>query len=253
MYGILHRCWRCHLNGVNYLRHEFLFFTTCSWCTTHCLREKKFNFILKAIFFTYLYKLKLCLSFPYYIYRAIFFPFSLTVVNSLLEKYQVDPKHIGRLEVGSETVIDKSKSIKTFLMKIFEVSVFSWTLYSSCSDAQCILLMSSEFWNLQKSGNTDIEGVDSTNACYGGTAALFNCVNWVESNCWDGRYGLVVCTDSAVWFLFIYPQMKVSLFYHKSSQYHTSIVKCVYFANLLSFWSVFHSFIFPFALDRNIS
>jgi hypothetical protein len=39
--------------------------------------------------------------------------------------------------------------------------------------------------------------VDSSNACYGGTAALFNCVNWVESNSWDGRYGLVVCTDSA--------------------------------------------------------
>ncbi|KAK7309003.1 hypothetical protein RJT34_05397 [Clitoria ternatea] len=95
---------------------------------------------------------------------------SLTVVSSLLEKYEIDPKQIGRLEVGSETVIDKSKSIKTFLMQIFE-----------------------------KYGNTDIEGVDSTNACYGGTAALFNCVNWVESNSWDGRYGLVVCTDSAVY------------------------------------------------------
>nr|ALD84319.1 hydroxymethylglutaryl-CoA synthase [Morus alba]AOV62768.1 hydroxymethylglutaryl-CoA synthase [Morus alba] len=95
---------------------------------------------------------------------------SLTVVTSLLEKYKIDPKQIGRLEVGSETVIDKSKSIKTFLMQIFE-----------------------------EHGNTDIEGVDSTNACYGGTAALFNCVNWVESNSWDGRYGLVVCTDSAVY------------------------------------------------------
>ncbi|WVZ10579.1 hypothetical protein V8G54_015109 [Vigna mungo] len=95
---------------------------------------------------------------------------SLTVVTSLLEKYGIDAKQIGRLEVGSETVIDKSKSIKTFLMQIFE-----------------------------KCGNTDIEGVDSTNACYGGTAALFNCVNWVESNSWDGRYGLVVCTDSAVY------------------------------------------------------
>ncbi|XP_065025376.1 hydroxymethylglutaryl-CoA synthase-like isoform X2 [Musa acuminata AAA Group] len=95
---------------------------------------------------------------------------SLTVVTSLLEKYQVDPKQIGRLEVGSETVIDKSKSIKTWIMQIFE-----------------------------ESGNTDVEGVDSTNACYGGTAALFNCVNWVESSSWDGRYGLVVCTDSAVY------------------------------------------------------
>ncbi|KAF5800723.1 putative hydroxymethylglutaryl-CoA synthase [Helianthus annuus] len=94
----------------------------------------------------------------------------LTAVTSLLEKYKIDPKQIGRMEVGSETVIDKSKSIKTFLMKIFE---------------EC--------------GNTDIEGVDSTNACYGGTAALFNCVNWVESSSWDGRYGLVVSTDSAVY------------------------------------------------------
>ncbi|GJN09292.1 hypothetical protein PR202_ga27288 [Eleusine coracana subsp. coracana] len=95
---------------------------------------------------------------------------SLTVVKSLLKKYNIDPMCIGRLEVGSETVIDKSKSIKTWLMQIFE---------------EC--------------GNTDIEGVDSSNACYGGTAALFNCVNWVESNSWDGRYGLVVCTDSAVY------------------------------------------------------
>lgn len=46
---------------------------------------------------------------------------SLTVVTSLLVKYGIDPKQIGRLEVGSETVIDKSKSIKTFLMQIFEV------------------------------------------------------------------------------------------------------------------------------------
>jgi len=45
----------------------------------------------------------------------------MTVVSSLLEKYNIDPKKIGRLEVGSETMIDKSKSIKTFLMQIFEV------------------------------------------------------------------------------------------------------------------------------------
>ncbi|XP_010662465.1 hydroxymethylglutaryl-CoA synthase [Vitis vinifera] len=90
---------------------------------------------------------------------------SLTAVASLLEKYEIDPKQIGWLEIGSETVIDKSKSIKTFLMQNFE-----------------------------ESGNTDIKGVDSTNACYGGTA----CINWVESSSWDGRYGLLVCTDNAV-------------------------------------------------------
>lgn len=95
---------------------------------------------------------------------------SLTVVQSLLNKYNVKPDQIGRLEVGSETVVDKSKSIKTWIMQLF-----------------------------QKSGNTDVEGVDSTNACYGGTAALLNCLNWVESSAWDGRYGLVVAADSAVY------------------------------------------------------
>ena len=122
---------------------------------------------------------------------------SLTVVQSLLNKYNISPMQIGRLEVGSETVIDKSKSIKTWIMQIFQVKIsvrlpfgvttlFVENLYNSC------------FLLAQKCGNTDIEGVDSTNACYGGTAALLNCMNWVESTSWDGRFGLVVAADSAV-------------------------------------------------------
>uniref|UniRef100_A0A453KMR9 Hydroxymethylglutaryl-coenzyme A synthase N-terminal domain-containing protein n=1 Tax=Aegilops tauschii subsp. strangulata TaxID=200361 RepID=A0A453KMR9_AEGTS len=47
---------------------------------------------------------------------------SLTIVKSLLEKYHIDLKLIGHLAVGSETVIDKSKSIKTWLMQFFEVN-----------------------------------------------------------------------------------------------------------------------------------
>jgi len=65
---------------------------------------------------------------------------------------------LGRLEVGTETIIDKSKSVKSVLMTLFE-----------------------------DSGNFDVEGVDTTNACYGGTSALFNAVSWVESSAWDGR------------------------------------------------------------------
>lgn len=49
------------------------------------------------------------------------------------------------------------------------------------------------------SGNTDIEGIDSKNACYGGTAALFNAVNWIESSNWDGRYALVLAGDIAIY------------------------------------------------------
>ena len=94
----------------------------------------------------------------------------LTVVNRLMEKTGTDYSQVGRLEVGTETIIDKSKSVKSVLMKLFT-----------------------------ESGNTDMEGVDSTNACYGGTAALFNSVNWVESSAWDGRLALAVCADIAVY------------------------------------------------------
>src|SRR5258706_9615035 len=48
-------------------------------------------------------------------------------------------------------------------------------------------------------GNFDIEGIDSKNACYGGTAALFNAINWIESSSWDGRNAIVVCGDIAVY------------------------------------------------------
>ncbi|XP_067885268.1 hydroxymethylglutaryl-CoA synthase, cytoplasmic isoform X2 [Heterodontus francisci] len=94
----------------------------------------------------------------------------LTAVHRLLERNNLPYESIGRLEVGTETIIDKSKSVKTVLMQLFE-----------------------------ESGNTDIEGIDTTNACYGGTAALFNSVNWVESSSWDGRYALVVAGDIAVY------------------------------------------------------
>ncbi|XP_065096596.1 hydroxymethylglutaryl-CoA synthase, cytoplasmic isoform X1 [Paramisgurnus dabryanus] len=94
----------------------------------------------------------------------------LTVVQRLMERNGLSYDSVGRLEVGTETIIDKSKSVKTVLMQLFD-----------------------------ESGNTDVEGVDTTNACYGGTAALFNAINWVESSSWDGRYALVVAGDIAVY------------------------------------------------------
>lgn len=44
---------------------------------------------------------------------------AMTAVNNLLKKNNINPKDIGRLEVGSESEIDKSKSIKTHLMTLF--------------------------------------------------------------------------------------------------------------------------------------
>jgi hydroxymethylglutaryl-CoA synthase len=70
--------------------------------------------------------------------------------------------------VGTETILDKSKSVKSVLMQLF-------------------------------GDNTNIEGVDNINACYGGTNAVFNAVNWVESSGWDGRDAIVVAGDIALY------------------------------------------------------
>jgi hydroxymethylglutaryl-CoA synthase len=64
--------------------------------------------------------------------------------------------------------LDKSKSVKSVLMQLF-------------------------------GDNTNIEGVDTVNACYGGTNAVFNAVNWVESSAWDGRDAIVVAGDIALY------------------------------------------------------
>lgn len=87
----------------------------------------------------------------------------MTVVDNLMDRLGISYDTIGRLEVGTETVIDKSKSVKSVLMQLFE-----------------------------DDGNHDVEGVDSTNACYGGTAALFNSVAWVESSAWDGQLPIFI-------------------------------------------------------------
>jgi hydroxymethylglutaryl-CoA synthase len=97
-------------------------------------------------------------------------PFQHIGVSSLLEKYNIDPRSIGRLDVGTETIIDKSKSVKTTLMDLFA-----------------------------DSGNFDIEGIDSKNACYGSTAAVFNAINWIESSSWDGRNAIVFAGDIAIY------------------------------------------------------
>jgi hydroxymethylglutaryl-CoA synthase len=93
---------------------------------------------------------------------------ALTAVSSLLRKYNISPNSIGRLEVGTESMLDKAKSCKSVLMQLF-------------------------------GSNNDIEGVDTYNACYGGTSALLNAVNWIESSAWDGRNAIVVASDIALY------------------------------------------------------
>jgi len=102
--------------------------------------------------------------------RQDIYSLALSAVSSFMAKNAALATYatIGRLEVATETIMDHSKSIKTVLMSLFEAS-----------------------------GNSDVEGIDCTNACYGGTNALFNSLAWVESSAWDGRLALVVCGDIA--------------------------------------------------------
>ncbi|KAK3254043.1 hypothetical protein CYMTET_36729, partial [Cymbomonas tetramitiformis] len=91
---------------------------------------------------------------------------ALTVVKRLMERHQIAYKDVGMLAVGSETLLDRSKSIKSNLMQLFEAH-----------------------------GCYNVEGVDSYHACYGTTATLFNAINWVQSASWDGRWAIVVGSD----------------------------------------------------------
>lgn len=100
--------------------------------------------------------------------REDIYSMALTACSRLIKNYSIDTENIGRLEVGTETLLDKSKSVKSVLMQLF-------------------------------GGNTDIEGVDTLNACYGGTNALFSSLNWIESSAWDGRDAIVVCGDIAIY------------------------------------------------------
>lgn len=47
--------------------------------------------------------------------------------------------------------------------------------------------------------NKDIEGVQNVNACYGGTAALFNSLDWLNSHLHLNQYAIVIATDIAIY------------------------------------------------------
>ncbi|OUM63664.1 hypothetical protein PIROE2DRAFT_43254 [Piromyces sp. E2] len=91
---------------------------------------------------------------------------ALNAVKRLMKKMNLKPSDIGRIQIGTETPVDLSKSVKTFIVEQFF-----------------------------EQGITDIEGVDNVNACFGSTAALFDTVAWMQSDFWNGRYAIVVGTD----------------------------------------------------------
>jgi hypothetical protein len=68
-----------------------------------------------------------------------------SVVANLMENYNFDFKNIGRLEVATETIQDHSKSVKTYLMKLFEESG-NFNVEGECHLTQGFLLRFSYFY-----------------------------------------------------------------------------------------------------------
>ena len=97
---------------------------------------------------------------------------AMTAVKRLFEKYSIDPKQVKRLEVGTESPVDKSKSIKSFIMQ--------------------------QFPEIESS---EMEGIDTINACYGATNAFFNALYWLNSEYITNKknevYSVVVAVDIA--------------------------------------------------------
>ena len=92
---------------------------------------------------------------------------ALTVLRNLMRRTKLTAADIGKLEFATETLHDKSKSSKTVLMQLLKA-------------------------------NKDIEGVTNINACYGGTAAIFNCLSWLATES-KGKLAVVVMSDVAVY------------------------------------------------------
>jgi len=80
-------------------------------------------------------------------------------VSSLIEKFAIDPRSIGRLDIASET---PNENVKQHLMQLFSAVE-----------------------------NTDVEGSTSVTL----SSALLNALNWIESSRWDGRYAIVFVGD----------------------------------------------------------
>ena len=93
---------------------------------------------------------------------------TLTATHRLLRRCGVRPAEVGVLHLGA-SLLDRSKSMKTELMALVEAG-----------------------------DDADLEGVDHYGAPGGGTSALLSCVSWAQGDGWDGRWGVVVCSNDQV-------------------------------------------------------
>jgi hydroxymethylglutaryl-CoA synthase len=89
-----------------------------------------------------------------------------TAAARLLRMPNVDASKIGMLIVGTETGVDHSKPVASFVQGLLDLPRTMRTF-------------------------------DTQHACYGGTAALMAACDWIASGNADGRTALVICSDIA--------------------------------------------------------
>ncbi|MEW5855085.1 MAG: hydroxymethylglutaryl-CoA synthase [Myxococcota bacterium] len=79
---------------------------------------------------------------------------------------QVDPERVGLLVVGTETAVDHSKPVASFVQGLLGVG------------RRCRVF-------------------ETKHACYGGTAALQMALDWIRSSRAQGQKALIICSDIA--------------------------------------------------------
>ncbi|GLB49261.1 hydroxymethylglutaryl-CoA synthase family protein [Neptunitalea lumnitzerae] len=96
--------------------------------------------------------------------------FAANAITKLVKQENLTPTDIDRIYVGTESGLDASKPIASYLLAILE-SIFGDNTMTHC------------------------DAVDLTFACIGGVDALQNCVDFVTLN--PDKKAIVICTDIA--------------------------------------------------------
>lgn len=89
-----------------------------------------------------------------------------TAASKLLRSHAIDPSRIGMLVVGTETGVDHSKAVASYVQGLLGLP-------------------------------TGMRTYDVQHACYGGTAALMAASDWIASGSAQGKAALVIASDIA--------------------------------------------------------
>ena len=98
--------------------------------------------------------------------------FAANALIDLFEKNNLNPEHVGRIYMGTESALDASKPSATYATDLVE------KYFEKKFGERCLK-------------NCDI--ADLTFACIGGVDALQNTIDWISRN--PGKKAIVVCSD----------------------------------------------------------